>query len=103
MKYAQLEEQTNKLSGWYTDDVHNAIPLNSILVEDEIWQVNQSHMEVKTKLADHEDRIRSIELDNAANSQTLTSTRKVFDKVRDLAIAAAVAAIAAYYGMGHLS
>ena len=68
----------------------------------EMRQVNQSHTEVKTKLADHEERIRNIELDNAANSQTLTSTRNVFDKVRDLAIAAAVAAIAAYYGMGHL-
>ena len=69
----------------------------------EMRQVNQSHMEVKTKLADHEERIRDLELSQAANSQTLTSTRKVFDKVRDLAIAAAIAAIAAYYGMGHLS
>jgi len=68
----------------------------------EMRQVNQSHMEVKTKLADHEDRIRSIELDNAANSQTLTSTRKVFDKARDLAITAIVTAVAAYYGFGHL-
>ena len=68
----------------------------------EMRQVNQSHMEVKTKLADHEERIRDIELNQAANAQTLSSTRKIFDKVRDLAIAAAVAAIAAYYGMGHL-
>ena len=65
----------------------------------EMRQVNQSHMEVKTKLADHEDRIRSIELDNAANAQTLTSTRKVLDKVRDFVVGAALAAVAAYYGM----
>ena len=65
----------------------------------EMRQVNQSHMEVKTKLADHEDRIRSIELDNAANAQTLTSTRKVFDKVRDFILGAALMAVAAYYGM----
>ena len=53
MKYAHLEEQTNKLSGWYTDDVHNAIPLNSILVEDEIWQeainINANFYNSKTK------------------------------------------------------
>ena len=65
----------------------------------EMRQVNQSHMEVKTKLADHEERIRSIELDNAANAQTLSATRKVFDKVRDFIIGAVLMAIAAYYGL----
>lgn len=65
----------------------------------EMRQVNQSHMEVKTKLADHEERIRDIELNQAANAHTITSTRKVFDKARDFAIGAVFAAVAAYYGM----
>ena len=68
----------------------------------EMRQVNQSHMEVKTKLADHEERIRDIEIKSAKNEPLLSATRGIFNKVRDLAIAAAVAAIAAYYGMGHL-
>lgn len=38
MKYAHLENNTKKLLGWYSDDVHNAIPIDSIVVEDEIWQ-----------------------------------------------------------------
>lgn len=38
MKYANLEKNTKKLLGWYSDDVHNAIPIDSIVVEDEIWQ-----------------------------------------------------------------
>ncbi len=53
MKYAHLEEQTNKILGWYTDDVHNAIPLNSILVEDNVWQeainINANFYNSKTK------------------------------------------------------
>ena len=65
----------------------------------EMRQVNQSHMEVKTRIADHDDRIRRLELDNATNAQTLTSTRKVFDKVRDFVLGAALMAIAAYYGL----
>ena len=58
-------------------------------------QVNQSHMEVKTKLTDHEERIRDLELSQAANAQTLSSTRKIFDKARDFAIGAVFAAVAA--------
>ena len=65
----------------------------------EMRQVNQSHMEVKTKLVDHEERIRDIELNQAANAQTITSTRKVFDKARDFVVGAVLAAVAAYYGM----
>jgi len=38
MKYAHLENNTKKLLGWYSDDVHNAIPIGSISVEDKIWQ-----------------------------------------------------------------
>jgi len=34
MKYAHLENNTKKLLGWYSDDVHNAIPIGSISVED---------------------------------------------------------------------
>lgn len=38
MKYALLEQTTNKLLGWYADDIHSSIPINCIEVEDEIWQ-----------------------------------------------------------------
>ena len=38
MKYAQLEENTNKLLGWYSDDIHSKIPTPNIEVTDEVWQ-----------------------------------------------------------------
>ena len=38
MKYAQLEENTNKILGWYSDDIHSDIPTPNIEVTDEIWQ-----------------------------------------------------------------
>lgn len=38
MKYVHLENITNKILGWYSDDIHNSIPLNSFPVEDEIWK-----------------------------------------------------------------
>lgn len=38
MKYALLERTTNKILGWYADDMHSSIPINCIEVEDEIWQ-----------------------------------------------------------------
>ena len=38
MKYAQLEENTNKILGWYSDDIHSEIPTPNIKVADEVWQ-----------------------------------------------------------------
>ena len=38
MKYAHLEEKTNKLLGWYSDDIHSEIPTPNIEVTDEVWQ-----------------------------------------------------------------
>ena len=38
MKYAHLEENTNKLLGWYSDDIHSKIPTPNIEVTDEVWQ-----------------------------------------------------------------
>lgn len=38
MKYALLEQKTNKILGWYADDIHSSIPINCIEVEDETWQ-----------------------------------------------------------------
>ena len=38
MKYAQLEENTNKILGWYSDDIHSEIPTPNIEVTDEVWQ-----------------------------------------------------------------
>ena len=38
MKYAHLEENTNKILGWYSDDIHLEIPTPNIEVTDEVWQ-----------------------------------------------------------------
>ena len=38
MKYAHLEENTNKILGWYSDDVHSEIPTPIIEVDEKVWQ-----------------------------------------------------------------
>ena len=38
MKYANIENGTNKLLGWYSDDIHSDIPTPNIEVTDEVWQ-----------------------------------------------------------------
>ena len=38
MKYAHLEYETNKLLGWYADDVHKEIPTPNTVVTEEVWQ-----------------------------------------------------------------
>ena len=38
MKYAHLEENTNKILGWYSDDIHSDIPTPNTEVTDEVWQ-----------------------------------------------------------------
>lgn len=38
MKYAHIEENINKILGWYSDDVHSEIPIPSIIVTEEVWQ-----------------------------------------------------------------
>ena len=38
MKYAHLENGTNKILGWYSDDIHSEIPTPNIEVEEEVWQ-----------------------------------------------------------------
>ena len=38
MKYANIENGTNKLLGWYSDDIHSEIPTPNIEVTDEVWQ-----------------------------------------------------------------
>ena len=38
MKYAHLENNTNKLLGWYSDDIHTKIPTPNIEVTDKVWQ-----------------------------------------------------------------
>ena len=38
MKYAHLEKDTNKLLGWYDDNIHSEIPTPSIKVTEEVWQ-----------------------------------------------------------------
>lgn len=38
MKYAHIENGTNKLLGWYTKEIHSKIPTPNIEVTDEVWQ-----------------------------------------------------------------
>ena len=38
MKYAHLEENTNKLLGWYDDSIHKTIPTPNIEVKEDVWQ-----------------------------------------------------------------
>lgn len=38
MKYAHLEENTNKLLGWYDDSIHDSIPTPNIEVTENQWQ-----------------------------------------------------------------
>ena len=38
MKYAHLENNTNKLLGWYDEEIHAKIPTPNIEVTDEVWQ-----------------------------------------------------------------
>lgn len=38
MKYVHLEKNTNKILGWYSDDIHDIIPTPNIEVSDEVWQ-----------------------------------------------------------------
>ena len=38
MKYANIENGTNKLLGWYDDSIHSEIPTPNIEVTDEVWQ-----------------------------------------------------------------
>ena len=38
MKYTHLEKDTNKLLGWYSDDIHDIIPTPNIEVTEEVWQ-----------------------------------------------------------------
>ena len=38
MKYANIENRTNKLLGWYDKKIHLEIPTPNIEVTDEVWQ-----------------------------------------------------------------
>lgn len=38
MKYANIENGTNKLLGWYDDSIHSEIPTPNIEVTDKVWQ-----------------------------------------------------------------
>ena len=39
MKYAHLEKDTNKILGWYDDDIHLEIPTPNSEVIEEVWEV----------------------------------------------------------------
>lgn len=53
MKYAHIGKDTNRVLGWYSDNVHKAIPLGSIVVEDEDWmkalEINANYYDKDTK------------------------------------------------------
>lgn len=37
MKYAHLEENTNRFLGWYSTDIHDKIPQGCLEIEDDEW------------------------------------------------------------------
>lgn len=38
MKYAHIEKDTNKILGWYSDEIHSEIPTPNIEVDEKDWQ-----------------------------------------------------------------
>lgn len=38
MKYAHIENKTNKLLGWYDSDIHEIIPEPNIEISEKLWQ-----------------------------------------------------------------
>lgn len=36
--YARLEDGTNKLTGWFCDEVHTVIPTPNVEVTEDVWQ-----------------------------------------------------------------
>ena len=48
MKYAHIEENTNKLLGWYDDKIHKNIPSPNIEISEEVWQnaVDNNHNKI---------------------------------------------------------
>ena len=52
MKYARYDEKTNKILGYYDDEIHESIPTPSVSVSDEIWlravQMNATHIDPLT-------------------------------------------------------
>ena len=38
MKYAHIDEKTDKILGWYDDNIHSKIPTPNIKVTEEVWQ-----------------------------------------------------------------
>lgn len=48
MKYAHIEETTQKLLGWYDKEIHTEIPTPNIKITDEQWQnaINNGHNKV---------------------------------------------------------
>ena len=79
MKYAHLENNTKKLLGWYSDDVHSAIPIDSIAVEDEIWQeaINiNANCYIKGKFL-----VKDFRTDEEINEDLIKSKRTERDNV----------------------
>lgn len=83
MKYAHIENNTNKILGWYSDDIHSDIPTPNIEVTYEVWQealkINANCYEnkkfiVKDFRTDEEIRKEEINTQIAEAKQYLAST-----------------------------
>ncbi|MGP1484899.1 MAG: hypothetical protein ACTTJC_02170 [Campylobacter sp.] len=53
MKYVYYNQETNEISGFYDDEIHQNIPKPNFQITDEIWQKamseNATHVNIKTK------------------------------------------------------
>ena len=83
MKYVHIEKNSNKLLGWYSDEIHSEIPTPNIEVTDEVWQealnINANCYEngkfiVKDFRTDEEIRTAEINTQTAEAKAYLAST-----------------------------
>jgi len=92
MKYAHIETKTNKLLGWYDDEIHATIPSPNIEVTEEVWQkaldINANAYEnnnfiVKDFRTDEETLIENQELFRIERNKKLNEADILINKAED--------------------
>lgn len=95
MKYANYNEGTRRIIGWYDDEIHAEIPKPNIGITDSVWQnaINSNHNKINedgtTCLADFKTESETIEANKQTTKQAIaqqlatltvtTSNGNVFD------------------------
>ena len=90
MKYAHLEQDTNKLLGWYDDTIHSKIPTPNIEVTDEVWQealnINANYYEngkfiVKDFTTDEQREQKRIQQIESKCNQAIESVYPIYKQI----------------------